>query len=167
MFKYCPECKHETISFVNAHYLTCTECDFLYYHNAAAAVAVIIKYRDEILLTVRAKEPGLGKLDLPGGFVDHNETLEAALIREVQEELSLTITPSQLRYFTSEPNTYQFKNILYNTIDALFTVELESKPETFCEQSEIKNILWIKKSELNVNDLAFTSTKAAMKKYLK
>ncbi|WP_252730594.1 NUDIX domain-containing protein [Colwellia sp. E2M01] len=139
----------------------------MYYHNAAAAVAVIIKYRDEILLTVRAKEPGLGKLDLPGGFVDHNETLEAALIREVQEELSLTITPSQLRYFTSEPNTYQFKNILYNTIDALFTVELESKPETFCEQSEIKNILWIKKSELNVNDLAFTSTKAAMKKYLK
>lgn len=166
MFKYCPECKHPTISFVNNHYLSCKECDFLYYHNAAAAVAVIIQYQDEVLLSVRAKEPGLGLLDLPGGFVDHNESLEEALSREITEELSLNITPQEFTYFTSEPNTYHYQNIKYNTIDSIFTLRLNKKPSFLCEKTEIKEVRWIKLSQVDVNMLAFTSTKKAIVKFL-
>ena len=166
MFKYCPECKHSTISFVNNHYLSCAECGFLYYHNAAASVAAIIQYQDEILLTVRAKEPGLGKLDLPGGFVDHNESLEQALTREITEELTVTIKPQQFTYFTSEPNTYQYQSITYNTIDSIFTLKLDSKPQIICEPSEIKEVIWIKKSEIKLDELAFESAQKAILKYI-
>jgi len=165
MFKYCPECKHSTISFVNNHYLSCAECGFLYYHNAAAAVAAIIKFQDEILFTVRAKEPGLGQLDLPGGFVDHNESLEQALTREIDEELSLPIKPHQLTYFTSEPNTYQYQSIKYNTIDTIFTIILDTKPTIVCEPTEIKRVIWIKQSQIDINKLAFISAKKAILKY--
>jgi len=166
MFKYCPKCKSSAISFVNNHYLSCVECDFLYYHNAAAAVAVIIKCHDEILFTVRGKNPGINQLDLPGGFVDHNETLEEALTREVHEELSIKIQSHQFRYFTSEPNTYQYQNVKYNTIDSIFTLELDQKLNVVCESAEIKTIFWVKENKIDINLLAFESTKKAMIKYL-
>lgn len=165
MFKHCPECKHSTISFVNNHYLSCGECGFLYYHNAAAAVAAIIQYKDEILLTVRAKEPGLGQLDLPGGFVDHNESLEQALAREISEELSLDIPPKVFKYFTSEPNTYHYQNIKYNTIDSIFTLLLDHKPSIVCEPSEIVKVVWVKQCDIDYNQLAFTSAQKALLKY--
>jgi len=56
----------------------------------------LLSYQDGILFTVRTKEPGLGQLNFPGGFVDHNESLEQALVREIHEELSLSIKPHQL-----------------------------------------------------------------------
>ena len=39
-----------------------------------------------VLLVRRAREPGRGQLALPGGFVDIDEELEAAALRELEEE---------------------------------------------------------------------------------
>lgn len=49
-------------------------------------------FRDGKLLVVRrAREPGRGLYSVPGGRVEHAETLHQALLREVREETSLTI----------------------------------------------------------------------------
>ncbi|MFQ3190065.1 MAG: NAD+ diphosphatase [Paraglaciecola sp.] len=166
MFTYCPECKKSNISFIDNHYFSCPDCGFLYYHNVAASVAAIIEYQDEILLTVRAKEPSMGLLDLPGGFVDPNESLEEALSREISEELSLTITPSQFKYFSSQPNTYYYKKIKYNTLDTIFSIKLNIKPKILCEVLEIQSAIWVKRNQINVDEMAFASTKKALLKYI-
>ena len=56
------------------------------------AVGVIRKENGEILITKRKKDQLLGGLwEFPGGKVKSGETLEAALIREIKEEVNLNI----------------------------------------------------------------------------
>ena len=90
-FNYCPKCGKKTLQ-GNPRRIECSACGFVFYFNAASAVAAIIQKDNTILLTTRAREPEKGKLDLPGGFVDHNETAQEALQREIREELNIEIT---------------------------------------------------------------------------
>ena len=52
-------------------------------------VAGVVFQGDAVLLARRAQEPALGEWSLPGGVVELGETLEAALEREVWEEVSV------------------------------------------------------------------------------
>ncbi|MDB5629632.1 MAG: hydrolase [Tardiphaga sp.] len=55
-----------------------------------AASAIV--FRDgRILLVRRAHDPGRGRWSVPGGRVEHGETLEQAVHREVAEETGLAI----------------------------------------------------------------------------
>lgn len=44
----------------------------------------------------RGKEPLLGRWTIPGGTVEVGETLQEALVREIQEETGLTVRPREL-----------------------------------------------------------------------
>src|SRR5208337_901997 len=89
-FRFCPGCGAEGIAVRADRSILCKQCGFHFYFNAAAAVAGLIEDdKGRLLMTVRAHDPAKGALDLPGGFVDFDETAEDALKREVKEELSL------------------------------------------------------------------------------
>ena len=53
----------------------------------------MILHQGSILLSVRGKPPSEGLWGLPGGAAEVGETVEAALMREVMEETSITIKP--------------------------------------------------------------------------
>jgi 8-oxo-dGTP diphosphatase len=55
----------------------------------AASVALID--RDKVLLIQRARAPWLGMWTLPGGRLEPGETAEDCVIREVHEELGLSV----------------------------------------------------------------------------
>ncbi|MBN9042369.1 MAG: NUDIX hydrolase [Rhizobiales bacterium 62-47] len=55
------------------------------------AVSAVIFRNDQLLLVRRAREPGRGLYSVPGGRVEHGETLHEAAAREVREETSLAI----------------------------------------------------------------------------
>ncbi len=143
---------------------SCEECGFTLFINAVAAVAAIIQYDDSILATVRAEDPDAGKLDLPGGFVDHGETAEQALRRELEEELNLKeIMPS---YFGTYPNIYPYGSVTYHTLDLIFTVKLRTMPD-ITPADDVASIKWIKKSQLEIQQFAFSSIRAALSEFTK
>ncbi len=51
----------------------------------------------QILLVERKAHPGKGKLALPGGFVNQNERLLNAALRELKEETKIDLPPAVLR----------------------------------------------------------------------
>lgn len=166
-FKFCPNCKSENTVFSQHHRFECFDCELVFYQNIAAAVAVIIEKDDEILFTVRNAAPKKGMIDLPGGFVDPGETVEEACSRELKEELNLTIPATEFTYFTSAPNCYTYKGIVYRTADMIFTTAFPDKVDFKLENEEIKAIQWIKKTTLDTTKIGFQSLQLAVKAYLK
>ena len=92
VFKFCPKCGSENFEINNALSRHCSDCGFTYYQNPRASTAgFILNSKGELLVVRRAKEPQKGTLDLPGGFVDNEETAEEGMIREIKEETGLEI----------------------------------------------------------------------------
>jgi len=166
MLKFCPKCGEKTLHWDGEKKWSCTNCDYVLYHNVAGAVAVIISHRDEILLTKRNQEPGKGKLDLAGGFVDPKESAEETCVRELFEEMKITVNISELKYLGSLPNVYHYKNIYYNTLDLFFEYEVAEKFQVQLEEKEISEAIWLKKSDLNLDEIAFDSQKTFLKNYI-
>lgn len=50
----------------------------------------------KVLLIRRGKEPLRGRWVVPGGTVELGETLEAAVVREVEEETGLVVAPREV-----------------------------------------------------------------------
>lgn len=165
--KYCPKCGNENLKWDGEKKWSCSNCDYVLFHNVAGAVAVIIKHQDEILFTRRNQDPKKGKLDLAGGFVDPKESAEETCVRELFEEMKIKVDLSQLKYLASLPNTYEYKNILYNTIDLFYEYDLSEKVGFELELSEISETIWIKKDQINLEDIAFDSQKLFFETYIK
>ncbi|HUT46354.1 MAG TPA: NUDIX domain-containing protein [Sedimentisphaerales bacterium] len=158
-FNYCPACGSSDIIFDDMKKIGCRECTFTYYHNVAAAVAAILEYDEKIVLIERAKEPGKGKLDLPGGFVDPKESAEDAVIREIKEELRINLR--ELRYLGSYPNIYKYEGVTYHTCDLFFYSKIDALPTDF-DRAEIEELLVINPLEIPDNKIAFESVKMGL-----
>lgn len=166
IFKFCPNCKSTNHEFVGHHRFKCNDCDFVYFHNVAAAVMVIIQYKNQYLFTVRNNEPALGKLDMAGGFVDPGENAQEAAARELKEELNLEVQATDFTILGSETNDYLYRGTQYVTLDVILKLELSSLPDFTIEESEIQQIKWLKADEVNWDDLAFKSAKNVVRKFI-
>jgi len=183
MFNYCPECSSNNITFCENKVFRCPDCNFVYYHNIAAATGCTIvvpdpggdKSGEKLVFLVRGKEPAIGKLDLPGGFVDIGEGIFEGLYRELKEEIGWvpSIPPGKnlrdvFTLFSSFSNIYKYKGIDYNTCDMYFSVlapnlKLE---DLSLEKDEVAGVLFLKPDEIDFSKLAFNSTVQAVKTYL-
>ncbi len=106
---------------------TCTLCSKTFYENPKAAVVVMLytPVKKQLILTRRAHEPEVGKLDFIGGFLDVGETFEQAAYREMQEESGLTAADiGELQYVTSIYNGYVWEGNVLPTTSVCFVAEL-------------------------------------------
>jgi len=166
-FKFCPNCGSQEVDYRNNFKLNCKVCGFVLYHNIAAAVAIVFTHQDNILFTVRNVNPDKGKLDLPGGFIDPNETAEEAACREIKEEIGLEILPSNLKYITTSPNNYLYKNVPYRTMDIFYECQLQSEDIQINAEDEIKALIWVNRSEIDLDKIGFVSIrKVVEERYL-
>lgn len=90
--KYCPNCKskitRKIIEKRSRDY--CPSCDTIFYDNPLPVVsAVVPNKKREILLVLRDRDPYAGQWCLPSGFVELNESIEKAIIRELKEETGI------------------------------------------------------------------------------
>lgn len=161
-WKVCPRCAEKGIKWIGDKHWDCSHCGYRLYFNVAAATALFIEYRGQLLVLRRNKEPGLGLLDLPGGFVDPGESAEEALSREIQEELGISV--GSLEYLFSLPNRYLYKEVEYRTCDLFYTASIDALPQFF-EKDEISEVLLINPQAISLKDFAFSSVQNAVKRY--
>lgn len=165
IFKYCPQCQSDKIKF-KRNCFTCENCGFIYFHNTASAVAVLIRRKDEILFTIRNKEPKKNYYDTPGGFVDPGESGEHAAQREIKEELNINLSLDKLHYLTSFSNEYKYKEVIYNTLDMIFVYEDDNLEIKTFDEVELKGFLWININKIPMDKISFVSIKNALHYYL-
>lgn len=161
--KFCPACASDNISSPTENSLKCDACGYVLFHNTAAATAAILKYRGKIIFVRRGHDPGKGMLDLPGGFVDYNESAEEGLLREINEETGFEV--KNLKYFGSNPNVYEYKNVTYHTCDLCFTGEVEDI-SVFRKLDEITELVLLSPKDVILEQLAFRSLQIMIKRYI-
>ncbi len=129
-FKFCPKCKGKFKKKEN-NLLVCTKCNLYFYINPRPCNAVIIlNENNEILLIKRKFPPKKGYWDLTGGFTGLNESMEESVIREVKEELNITL--HNIKYFLSLSGRYGFKGLKHHTLGFAYVA--------YINKSQIKKI---------------------------
>lgn len=108
-YKYCPKCAGK-FECMGDNLLTCADCKYNFFVNAAPAVGVVIvSNQQEVLLVKRKFEPYKGTWDIPGGFMQPYETYEEAQRREAREELGIEIQVGE--FLGSMPEVYPYKGV--------------------------------------------------------
>lgn len=116
-------------------------------------VCAVILHNNLILATQRGPSMDLpGKWEFPGGKVDAGEGEEAALIREIKEELALIVSP--LQRLVPVIHHYPAK-----TIELVpYICSLESGSVTLLEHAAFR---WCSKEELTALDWAEADVQVA------
>ena len=164
-FNYCPRCGAPGAGAESGNPVRCGACGFVLFFNPAGAVAAFVVREDgRVLYTRRAKDPAKGTLGMPGGFVDEGETAEAALRREVLEEVGLEL--HALRYLCSYPNAYPYRDVLYHTLD-LFFVATALDASRARGLDAVASTEWLDPAAISPADIAFDSMRLALDDYLR
>ena len=133
----------------------CGACGWTYYNNPRPCVTAVIGQDGKVLLTRRAMDPGKGKWDLPGGFMEPGEHPESALAREICEELQCGLKSTEFLGFY--PDVYGKDDIPIFNIAYCCHTEGEIVP---C-QEEFQEIHWFGPDELP-DEFAFASVRVML-----
>ncbi|MGQ1786502.1 NAD(+) diphosphatase [Saccharicrinis sp. GN24d3] len=98
--KYCGQCGTLTEPRLDERAVVCPSCQNTKYPTISPAIIVAIICNDKILLARGAHFPE-GFYSLVAGYVDVGESIEDAVVREVQEEVGVEI--KNIRYYKSQP----------------------------------------------------------------
>lgn len=98
---FCSDCgaslRFGTIDGEQRDRLSCPECGHIAYVNPRLVVTALPVTDDgDIILLRRGIEPGLGEWAQPGGFLEVDETVNQAAIRETWEETGLIVEPGEI-----------------------------------------------------------------------
>lgn len=134
-YKYCPYCKGNLE--INKYEYSCSECNRKIYINPAPCVSVVPIKDNKILLSIRKHEPYEGQLDIIGGFMNPNETVEECGLRECKEETNLDIRIKDL--IGTYPDVYGGED--KPTLNIQYMAEIiggEMKPS-----DDVAKLVWI------------------------
>jgi NAD+ diphosphatase len=97
--RHCPRCGEGTARIDGEWGKRCVRCGYEHYPHLHPAVIVLVRDGDRCLLARKAGW-AQGRYALVAGFVDNGESLEAAVAREVKEEVGVEV--EDVRYVGSQ-----------------------------------------------------------------
>ncbi|MBI5126345.1 MAG: NUDIX hydrolase [Candidatus Taylorbacteria bacterium] len=103
-----------------------------------------LEYKDRFLLLHRQDHKPQGNTwGVPAGKVEKGETSAQAIIREMQEEISLTVTEQNLIYFKSLYVRYSEYDFVYHIFSSVCQVE----PKIVIDVKDHKDFQWVTPKE--------------------
>ena len=114
--------------------------------NPTNVVAAIIKKNNRYLIVQRNKNKHLGlKWEFPGGKVNSNESFKEALIREIREELNITISvQDKIAQETYKDHKIDIHLFYFLCTQLSYTIELR----------EHEKMDWVEKKDFGKYDFA-------------
>jgi ADP-ribose pyrophosphatase YjhB (NUDIX family) len=138
--------------------LACVECGFIAYVNPRLVVTTIPVTDDgEVLLLRRGIEPARGLWAQPGGFLEIDETVREAAVRETLEEIGVVVEPGEILGLYSRPEA------------AIVVVAFEARivggePHPTPEALEVRPFA---PEEIPWHEIAFRTSEWALRDWLK
>jgi 8-oxo-dGTP diphosphatase len=112
-------------------------------HIKTSVVACIVDHDERVLLTRRCIDPFCGQWVMPGGKIDHGESILEALHREVKEEVGIKVRAEELidvfEHVGSEDKAH-YIILYYHTTPLTFDLEPNGQ--------ECTEAVWVPKEQL-------------------
>jgi 8-oxo-dGTP diphosphatase len=160
-FRYCPRCggglEKRLVKSTEPKRLVCQACSFIFYQDPKVVAGTIFTLNGGIVLLKRGVEPALGKWVFPGGYVDRGETVQDAAVRETKEESSLDVKLGAL------VNVYSYTG----SANVIVVYAADVIGGELTAQDESVEAATFFPSQIPWDELAFASTKDALRDYLK
>ena len=158
---YCTRCGAElrfgSVEGEDRERLACSACGHVAYVNPRLVVTTIPVTEDgRVVLLRRGIEPGRGSWAQPGGFLEVDETVTEAAIRETFEETGLTVVPGEIVG-------------LYTRLEAAVVViafEARVTGGTFTPNPEALEIQEFEPADIPWSGIAFKTTLWAIRDWL-
>ena len=133
----------------------CDVCSTIHYVNPKIIVGCLPIWEDKVMLCKRGIEPQYGMWNIPGGFMENDETVEHGAMREMEEE-----TNGKVRMI----GLHTVYNVIpVNQVHLHFLVEMVDLNYSLTEESI--DIQLFKEEDIPWSEIAFASSRFALKKY--
>jgi ADP-ribose pyrophosphatase YjhB (NUDIX family) len=157
--KFCSVCGNEVVfgDLEHEHLprFHCPNCKTIHYENPKIIVGCLPIWEDKVMLCRRAIEPQHGLWNIPGGFMENNESVEQGAAREMWEETFGRVTIVGLHTV--------FNVLPVNQVHLHFLAELQDL--TYQITPESSEIVLFNEEDVPWAEIAFASSAFALKKY--
>lgn len=126
----------------------CSGCEKTHYQSPSVLVAVYVCVGEDVLWIKRGIPPAVGKWAMPGGFMENDETPEAAAARELQEETGIEVAADSMTLVSVSSILHVAQTHL------VFRCHLDETPE-FVATDEATDCGWFNAESLPWDELAF------------
>ncbi|WP_308250844.1 NAD(+) diphosphatase [Nonomuraea rhizosphaerae] len=137
--EFCPRCGHRTEVQAGGHIRVCPIDSSQHFPRVDPAVIMLVRDDDDRCLLARGPQWPEGRLSILAGFVEPGESLEHAVVREVAEEVGVTVV--EPRYLGSQPWPFP-RSLMLGFFARATTTDLVPDAE------EIAEARWFSRDEL-------------------
>ena len=157
--KFCSNCGSQVVfKAIEGEHLPrfiCENCGIIHYKNPLMVVGCVPIWEDKIMLCRRGIEPQFGMWNLPGGFMENNETVEEGAAREMLEETNGRVKILSLHTVFSVTHV--------NQVHLHFLANMEDL--NYSETPESTEIALFTEGSIPWDEIAFASNLFAIKRY--
>ncbi len=136
----------------------CGQCGYIDFPGPKLVAGCFVIDAGRVLLLRRGIMPRIGQWTFPGGYVDLGETPEQAAVRETAEEVGMNVRLGAMLGLFSDPA---------NPLAAVAVYLAEPGRETPGLSAEATEVRYFAPGEIPWNELAFPTTAASLKAWLK
>jgi ADP-ribose pyrophosphatase YjhB (NUDIX family) len=160
--RFCLACGHRLrVVHEDGRRRRCPRCGWTFYANPAPAAVALVMHAGRVLLARRARDPYAGTWDLPGGFLEQDETPLAGLRRELREEIGVGVRRASFVGFAIDrygPGGVAVLTIVYRVTPPTGRVRAAD---------DVAEVCWVRPREVPYREVAFPGLRRLLRDYFK